>query len=215
MDFRLSEPISPKAGQAATFFLLKEDGSFGEGRVYSLSSSPFSKENITITFRMTPNFPTKLAVLKPGDKMGFFGPYGNFVFDDSLQSVVFLAGGVGATPLLAMIRYIDEKKLPVKMVFIHSNRTTQETPFLNYFKDLQARNASFKYVLDITRPEESKPWEGLKEEGHLTAEMISKHVPNAESQTFYLCGPPRYTHEVFQLLKNLGVTPAKIKLQQW
>ncbi|MEM4255356.1 MAG: FAD-dependent oxidoreductase [Candidatus Norongarragalinales archaeon] len=214
-EFQLSTPIQPKPGQCCTYFLLKEDGSYGEGRVYSISSSPLLTDKVSITYRMTPNFPTKLQSIKPGDKMGFFGPYGNFVFDERAESVVFLAGGVGIAPLLSMIKYVDEKKLPTKMVLIHSNRTVQETPFLGYFKDLEKRNPDFKYVLDLTRPEESAPWDGTKEEGYLTAEMLTRHVPYPETQSYYICGPPRYTHGAFEVLKSLGVTQEKIKFEQW
>jgi len=215
-EFLVSVSVAPKPGQCGTFFLLKEDGvSYGEGRVYSLSSSPLSTEKLSITYRMTPNFPAKLQGLKPGDKLGFFGPYGTFVFNEACESAVFLAGGVGVTPLLSMIKCVDEKKLPVKMVLIHSNRTVQETPFLDYFRELQKRNANFKYVLDLTRPAESEPWDGIKEEGHLTEEMVRKHVPSPEAQTFYLCGPPRYTQGSFEVLKALGVPQEKIKFEQW
>jgi len=214
-EFQLSVPITPKPGQCCTYFLLKEDGSFGEGRVYSISSSPLLTDKVSITYRMTPNFPTKLQSVKPGDKMGFFGPYGNFVFDDSAESVVFMAGGVGAAPLLSMIRYIDEKRLPTKMILIHSNRIVQETPFLQYLKDLQQRNANFKYVLDLTRPAESAPWDGVKEEGYITQEMLKRHVPEPEKQNYYMCGPPRYTHGAFEVLKGLGVKSEQIKFEQW
>jgi len=215
LEVELSEPISPKPGQCGTFFLLKEDGSFGEGRVYSLSSSPLSKEKISITFRMTPLFPSKLAALKLGDKIGFFGPYGTFVLDESLSSVVFLGGGVGITPLLSMIRYIGGKKLPVNMVLIHSNKTVQITPFLDFFKGLEKRNENFKYVLNLTEPENSEGWEGLKEDGYLSGEMVRKHVPQAESQTFYICGPPPYTKAAVEVLTSIGVPSEKIKLEAW
>lgn len=215
MEFRLSEPVSPQPGQCGTFFLLKEDGSFGEGRVYSLSSAPFPGDSLAITFRMTPNFPAKLASLKPGNKVGFFGPYGNFVFGEPAESVVFLAGGVGISPLLSMIRFIDGKKLPVKMVLIHSNQTVQVTPFLEYFKGLQSRNRDFRYVLDLTKPKESAEWAGLKEEGYLSEEMIRKHVPECEKQTYYICGPPGYAGAAISILKKIGVQQEKVKFEQW
>ncbi len=214
-EFQLSAPIDPKPGQCCTYFLLKEDGSYGEGRVYSISSSPLVGDRIAMTYRMTPNFPAKLQALKPGDKMGFFGPYGTFVLNENLESIVFLAGGVGIAPLLSMIKYVDEKNLPTKMVLIHSNRIVQETPFLEYFRDLEKRNPNFKYVLDLTRPAESAPWDGIKEEGYLTEEMIRKYVAQPDKENYYMCGPPRYTHGAFEVLKGIGVTPEQIKFEQW
>lgn len=214
-EFSLAEPVSPKPGQCSTFFLLKEDGSFGEGRVYSLSSSPLWTDKAAITFRMTPNFPTKIASIQPGQKMGFFGPYGNFVFNDSLGSAVFLAGGVGVSPLLSMIKNVDEKSLPVKMTLIHSCRTVQTAPFLEYFKRLGQRRKDFKYVLDLTRPEESLPWEGLREEKYLTPEMLKRHIPSPEKETYYICGPPRYADGAIEVLDALGVPPAQIKFEKW
>ncbi len=214
-EFQLSEPVTPKPGQCCTFFLLKEDGKYGEGRVYSLSSSPLWRDKVAITYRMTPNFPTKLQSLKPGDKMGLFGPYGNFVFNDSLKNVVFLAGGVGVTPLLAMIKHVDENNLPIQMTLIHSGRTVQTVPFLEYFKDLGKRRPDFKYVLDLTRSDESAPWAGLLEKGYMTEEIIRKHVPNPESQMYFMCGPPNYTQGAFAVLKSMGVPAENIKFEQW
>ncbi|HIH20213.1 TPA: FAD-dependent oxidoreductase [Candidatus Micrarchaeota archaeon] len=215
MEFELSEAVAPKPGQCGTFFLLKPDGTFGEGRVYSLSSAPVEGNRISITFRITPNFPTKLLTLGVGAKVGFFGPYGTFVYNDAAERVVFFGGGVGAAPLLSMIKHVREKKLPAKMIFMHTNKSVQVSPFLDYFKQLSSENRDFKYVLDVTRPAESSPWDGLKEEGHLTEEIVKKHVSDAPLLNYYICGPPAYTHGVFTILKGLGVTDDKIKFEQW
>lgn len=215
LEVDLAEPIAPKPGQCGTFFLLKEDGTYGEGRVYSLSSSPSQTKRITITYRMTPNFPTKLDKLKAGDKIGFFGAYGPFFLKEPVESVVFLGGGVGITPLYSMIQHLDETHAGTKMVLIHSNRITQETPFLDYFRELEKRNANFKYVLDLTRPDESGPWDGILEKGYLTEEMVSKHVQNPAEHEYYLCGPPRYTDGAVEVLTKLGVPKEKIKLEKW
>ena len=45
--------------------------------------------------------------------------------------------------------------------------------------------------------------------------MLKRHVPEPEKQNYYMCGPPRYTHGAFEVLKGLGVKSEQIKFEQW
>jgi predicted ferric reductase len=69
--------------------------------------------------------------------------------------------------------------------------------------------------LELTEAQNSSEWNGLKEEGYLNEEMVRRHVSDAESQTYYLCGPPAYANSVVQTLKNLGVPSGRINFEQW
>jgi len=201
-----------KPGQFVLLYLLDSEGNpTGEVRPYSISSSPSKTEFIELTIKDTPNFPAKLFNLGIGAEVGVAGPSGVFILDESLPEIVFVVGGVGVAGVSSGIRYVNERKLPIKMTLFYSCSYLKDFIWLDEFRQIEKENENFTFVPVITR-EEPEHWQG--ETTRLTMAMIEK-CADARNAYYYLCGSPAMVSGIEEMLKTIGVDRTRIKMEKW
>ena len=98
---------------------------------------------------------------------------------------MFLAAGSGITPILSMLRYIEETSPECNGILLYASRNERQIIFKAELERFAARLSNFRFVPIVTRP--SVEWSG--ERGQLTKEMVLKALPVFENKTFFLCGP--------------------------
>lgn len=201
-----------KPGQFVLVYLLDSEGNpTREVRPYSISSSPSKTDFIELTIKDTPNFPAKLFSLGIGAEVGVAGPSGVFTLDESLPEIVFAVGGVGIAGVSSAIRYINEKKLPIKMTLFYSCSYLKDFIWLDEFRQIEKENENFTFVPVVTR-EEPENWQG--ETSRLTMAMIEKRA-DARNAHYYLCGSPLMVSGIEEMLKTIGVGRTMIKMEKW
>jgi ferredoxin-NADP reductase len=131
-------------------------------RSYSLCSSPLQTGYIEITPKRVENGRVS-QFLNDGAKVGLTvtarGPYGKFFFEENKhERIVLIAGGSGVTPMMAMLKYIDDLCIPVNVTLIYCVRAQQDVFFNDYFASLQSRISKFRYVLVLSQA--SSDWTG-------------------------------------------------------
>jgi ferredoxin-NADP reductase len=68
----------------------------------------------------------------PGLTVEASGPYGQFDFDETIhKSIVLIAAGSGITPMISMLRYIDDLKLATPIMLLYCVRTAADIIFQN------------------------------------------------------------------------------------
>lgn len=179
-------------------------------RSYSICSSPVQTGYIEITpKRITNGYVSQF--LNDRAQVGLTvkarGPYGKFCFDESKhERIVLIAGGSGITPMVAMLRYIDDLCIPVEVTLIHCVRTGQDVFFKNYLAVLQSRLEKFRYALVLSQRDSG--WTGWK--GRLRREILEREVEKPSAATFFLCGPPPFMELARTLLMEMAVEPSRI-----
>jgi ferredoxin-NADP reductase len=179
-------------------------------RSYSVCSSPTQTGYIEITAKRVANGRVSQFLndrARPGLSVRARGPYGQFYFDENKHKrVVFVAGGSGITPMMAMLRYIDDLCIPVDSTLIYCVRTDQDLLFKGELETLQRRLHRFHYipVLSQAGPE----WTGWK--GRLRREILEHEIENPLESAFFLCGPPAFMEHSRALLENLSVGASRI-----
>jgi ferredoxin-NADP reductase len=144
---------------------------------------------------------------KPGLAVEATGPYGQFCFDQTLhQSIVLIAAGSGITPMISMLRYIDDLGLSTPVTLLYCVRTRKDIIFETELGRLGKSLPSFRYSVCLSRPDED--WKGHS--GHLTEEFISPYLADLDSPTFFLCGPKGFMENARQILSTLGVNQDRI-----
>src|SRR5881628_1679053 len=94
----------------------------------SLASSP-TRDYLEFGARIGPSpWKQSFRALKPEDEVEIDGPYGHFVLDES-RDAMFVAGGIGVTPLKGMAEYIADTRWPHQAVLVHSNQREEEIPY--------------------------------------------------------------------------------------
>ena len=125
-------PFSYKAGQTIDLTVphLSRPDPAGNRRTFSVANAP-GYTSLLVATRVRGSALKQALVEAPiGSDLEIEGPYGNFTLPQKPSDVFLLAGGIGVTPFRAMIEDTLERSLDHTLSLIHSNRTPEETPFL-------------------------------------------------------------------------------------
>jgi ferredoxin-NADP reductase len=140
------------------------------------------------------------------------GPFGHFCFDESQhQSVVLLAAGSGITPMIAMLRYMDDLCLETTATLLYWVRTSSDIIFDAELEQLRSRLKNFQYHVLLSQPHAE--WSGPR--GHINRELIEDTVNDLASPDFFLCGPPSFMDASRSILTDLGVRPERIRQESF
>lgn len=151
-------------------------------------------------------------VPRRGSTMKVHGPLGRFVFPDkpAERRFLFIAGGTGIAPLRSMIRHALARKQPGRMRLFYSARTPSDFPFLRELRAL-ARQRCIELTLTATR-ECSAGWRGGR--GRITDDQLAPLVDDPETLCF-VCGPAAMVDDVPVMLRRLGISRSRIRLEEW
>ena len=196
-----------QAGQNAALTLLEpqEFDGFGPTRTFTLASAPHEAELMIATRIRDTAFKRTLRYASPGLRVGLDGPNGLMVLhDDPARPAVFIAGGIGVTPFLSMIRHAAHARLPHRLCLLYSNRRPEDAPFLAELFDLADANPNFRFVPTMTEIDKSAtPWS--RDTGLVDKALLQRHLQDAERPVYYLAGPPGMVMGMQALLEGLGV----------
>lgn len=174
----------------------------GASRVFSIASSPNNKNKLSITFRDSGSgFKRTLMELPLGALVNIEGPFGFFTLPkDASRPLIFIAGGIGITPLLSMIRFVDEKKLNYSITLLYANRDKESAAYLKDLEEIAKRNKRFI----------------LKNKfGPIDDEFIQESVKNINEPSYYIVGPPLMVAEARNILSRLGANEVQIYFEEF
>ena len=181
-----------------------------ETRCYSICSSPARSGYIEITPKRAANGCVSVYLndrLSIGMTVEATGPFGQFFLTPGDKKVVLLAAGSGITPMMAMLRYIDDLCLDTQATLLYCVRTRDDIMFRQEFEYLGERLKNFRYDVLLSQPDPD--WGGAR--GHISREFISNNVSDFESPVFFLSGPSPFMEAVKRLLTDLGVATERIR----
>jgi len=205
-----------RPGQNANFSLVNPPESDCQGNVRTLSFAtlPNDQTSFMLAMRMRNTaFKKSLQLIPLGAPVKVSRPMGSFTLHkDSSRPAVFLAGGIGITPMLSMIGWATEEKLAHEMYLFYSNRTPQEAPFLDRLESCAKQNSKFKLIATVTR---DYHFSWPHELGRIDTEMITKHIAEIRTPIYYVAGPPGMVTAMLLLLHSLGVNEDNIKTEEF
>jgi predicted ferric reductase len=191
--------FSYKAGQFAYFkFLNKIPGK--EEHPVSFSCPP--GKTVSITVKNLGDWTGKLNEVKPGDKVAVDGPYGIFTYTRIKpdRGVCFIAGGIGITPFLCMLRDIKSKRIILKNIkLIWQVSTKKDLIYLDEIKNYEKEIENFEFFPVVSSDD---AWNGIS--GRIDKEKLKKMhlVKKAE---YFICVPNKMLKFTIKLLKKLGI----------
>jgi len=211
--FRLARPagFDFKAGQ---FLPVRVSiGGKPHVRCYSISSSPESRGYVEISVRSQGLVSTTLhTTLRTGSQLTVGRPAGQFVYpsgDD--RPLVLLAGGIGITPLLSMLRYGVSSDPTRPITLLYSARDRQAMAFLPELRVLAARHPQIRIAVTVSEADAPAPWRS----GHIDLPLIRQYVTHPAHTIFCVCGPPPMMAVMTELLVAEGVPRDQIRSEQF
>jgi predicted ferric reductase len=200
-----------KPGQFAWLSLW--NGPFGmREHPFSFSSSAERQGEVTMTIRELGDFTSTVKEVRPGQRAYLDGPYGAFSVDRHRSpGYIFIAGGVGITPVISMLRTLADRGNDQPLLLIYANMAWEDVIFREELEELKRRlRLTIVHVLD----QPPAGWPG--ESGRVTAEMLKRHLPaDRNSRDYFICGPDRMMDAVERALTDLGVSLAYIHSERY
>ncbi|MEO6965203.1 MAG: FAD-dependent oxidoreductase [Acidobacteriaceae bacterium] len=187
----------------------------GDTRGFSVSSAPY-ENTIMVTTRLRDTaFKRVLKTMPLETEVKIEGPFGNLhLHNDVKRAAVFLAGGIGITPIRSILLDAANRKLPHRIFLFYSNHRPEDAPFLAELQALEKQNPNFKFIGTMTKMENSKlPWQG--ERGYIDKGMLDKHLKNASSPIYYITGPSGMVNGLHIMLKEAGIDDDDVRTEEF
>lgn len=201
--FSPESEISWKAGQYMHYVLPHEPADErGNERWFTISSAPHEKD-VQITTRIFDgdgsSFKKALNAMSVGDQIEADGPEGSFVVDDPNQEHVFIAGGIGITPMRSIIAELAHHNLPIYISLLYANRD-ENVVFKDELEAIADKHHNFNIEYFIG-------------DNLIDKDALAKYLSG--SAVFYVSGPKPMVEAVNQQLLGLGLDSERIKLDDF
>lgn len=139
-----------------------------------------------------------------GDMLRVSAPAGRFVFTgEKSDSVVLVAGGVGITPVMSILRFLTDRKWKGEIYFIFVAKTESDIVFRNELEMLATNFPNLHLCVTLTRPKATDNWTGKV--GRPDGLLFKDFVPGLTKCPVFLCGPNAMMDSTKHLLASLGV----------
>ena len=180
---------------------------------FTISSAP-GDSKLSIIVKDLGDYTAKLTHLQIGAKALVDGPYGVFSPRPAKQPLLFLAGGIGITPLLAILRDYRENPPDRNVRLIWSVHDPEELVVLEELQQMQAQCAFFQ--LDVRVTGGINPVSG-KQDSRLDKPTLEQCLSSLgkEEVAVYLCGPESFRRGTITRLRSLGVPASRIHFEKF
>ena len=146
--------------------------------------------------------------LRVGDRLDLTGPFGVFTLRDNPGArLVFVGGGAGMAPILALLRSMAERGIDRPTTYYYGARRPRDLCFHEELRALEGVLPRFRYVPALSEPTEDDGWDG---EVGLITDVVRRHEPDLAGADAYVCGPPPMVEAAIPLLELLGVATKHI-----
>lgn len=180
-------------GQAVDIALNKPNWS-DKKNCFTFTSLP-EDDHIEFTIKTYPEhhgMTDELLSSKVGDEVLVYNPFGDIYYKGA---GIFIAGGAGITPFIAILKNLEKQNKIDGNKLIFANKEKADIILENHYQSVLGDN--FINVLS------NEKVEGY-EHGYISAELIKKHSAE-DLKYYYLCGPPPMMKAVEEQLKTLGI----------
>ncbi|MEO8384782.1 MAG: FAD-dependent oxidoreductase [Betaproteobacteria bacterium] len=219
MAFHFQRPagFTFKPGQAVDLILAAAPAVDGQlaRHAFSLVSALFEQTLVVATRMRDSTFKQALKVLPIGGQAEIDGPFGSLTLhNDRARPAVLIAGGIGITPFMSMLRQAMHENLPQYLLLHYSNRRPEDAAFLLELQNLERQNVNFHLAATMTEmAKSSRPW--LGETSPITEDLVSKSIVGLHKPVFYVVGPPGMVAAMRELLNRLHVEDDDIRSEEF
>lgn len=198
-----------RCGQFVTLRFRLEDGNWSEPHPFTLSSAP-EDGFLRVTIKRAGDFTSTVQdKLREGDEVLLSGTFGRFCKGaPERERLVLIAGGVGITPFLSVLRHLWAIGSDSEVVLFWANRTWQDVFAREELNEL-GRTLALKVVHVLSREREiPSEANGLVEHfelGRIDSGILRSHAGDFGEAGIFLCGPPKMQQAILAEIEALGI----------
>ena len=210
-------------GQYLTFQLEIPGSARPVIRCYSLSDAP-RPEGYRVSIKRIPS-PDKVAPpgvvsshfhdnIKEGDILDVKAPSGKFYLDpDETENVVLIGGGIGVTPVLAMLNTLIGLGSSREIYFFYGLRNRAEHVMKETIETIAREHPNVHLHVAYSKPDaDAVVGRDYHHEGRVSVELFKKVLPS-NNFDYFICGPGPMMQSVTEGLKEWGVPDKNIHFE--
>jgi predicted ferric reductase len=198
--------LAARSGQYFNLRLLTRND-WWRAHPFSLSAAPNGR-SLRFTIKELGDWTARLQALKPGTRVALEGPYGTLTgARRTRQRVLLVAGGIGITPLRALLESLPGR--PGDLTLIYRASREADLVFREELDALAAHRGAAVHYLVGRRGTRAMPRDPLDADG------LRALVPDVRNRDVYLCGPTPLMESVRASLKALAVPASQVHLERF
>ncbi|TNF55790.1 hypothetical protein EP227_01940, partial [bacterium] len=215
-----SVEVSPQRGSIPkyipgqfAFITFRSENLSAEEHPFTIASTPTRPDSLNFSIRCSGDWTSDIGRIKRGDTAFIDGPYGqfSFFFCKDHQELIMIAGGIGITPMLSMLRYMADTGDTRRITLIWSNRTEEDIVFADEFIQLEHRLKGLRIIHLLTRQSHSPDVSG-----RLSRDTLEKFLSHCNrSSPAFVCGPPSMMKDVRRILMEIGFSGGRIYMEKF
>lgn len=195
----VGEKMQYKSGQFV-FLKIQNPNLSSEAHPFSISSA--TGDNLKIAIKELGDYTKKIGLVEVGDKAEIEGPYGTFSFENFGKNQVWIAGGVGITPFLSMLRVLNKIQTSFNIDLYYSVKDEDGLAFKEEIEKISNNNIKVNF------------WVSSKD-GFINANSINKKTVNLKDRDILICGPAIMMTSLKKQFLEIGIRKDKIHTEDF
>jgi NAD(P)H-flavin reductase len=207
-----------RAGQFVSLSIMTPDG-WSAPHPFSIAGAP-EDPVLRLTIKKTGQFTSAIPDLKPGTEIRCMGPLGLFCKDiDAKPAIIMMAGGVGVTPFLSVLRHFRNIEAKNIATLFWVNKTMEDVFATDEIQEM-TRDLTMRVVYCLSRADDVEGYYRQEypgvfyEKGRLSGEILKRHGARKEA-SFYLCGPSPMMESALAEVGSLNVDQQTIEKENF
>jgi ferredoxin-NADP reductase len=178
---------------------------------FSYSSSAEAPDRPRFTMKMQAGFSARAAGFEPGTGLLVDGPHGAFRPRATSTGTLLLAGGIGITPSMSILRTAADRGDQRPYLLIYGARTLDAATFMDELELLRAR-LRLTVILVLSSP--PPDWTG--ERGRINAGVLDRHLPrDVRGWQFMVCGAGPFVDGAIEALETVGIPGERVHAERF
>jgi NAD(P)H-flavin reductase len=192
------EPLSYLPGQFARLIL-----SNGVSRDYSMANLTGDARRLEFLIRIYADGQFSSYIgnqARAGEQITVEGPRGKFILRDHDRIPVFIVGGTGLAPALAMLRHFARTDPQRRALLFFGNTNPGDVFCAEELKELQEQMPHLEIYTTVINADPA--WTG---ETGVVTDVAERVLDRTSEYEYYYCGPPVMIQATTKMLERLGV----------
>jgi predicted ferric reductase len=184
------------------FIAFRSKNLSAEVHPFTMASSPSRPGPLEFVIRTSGDWTCKIPEVQPGDIAFVDWPFGQFTHLRCKKNteIIMIAGGIGITPMLSMLRYMADTGDARKTTLVWSNRTREHMVFPDEFEQLEKNMPDLQVIHVITDDASNN-----KEKTRLDQAGLERLLSDCSRQSaVFVCGPPQMMTDICRALVRTG-----------
>jgi len=154
--------------------------------------------------------------VREGDRLQIGPPCGEFTLEPANvigRPIVLLAGGIGVTPLLSMLKHLVYCGVDVPIYFLHAVRNSRVHALADEIREIASTHANVHAHFRYDAPLDDDLQRGRCDStGLVDVDFLRELLPTRDAD-FYFCGPKPFMAGLYHGLRGWGVAEANIRFE--